>query len=174
GRFFLQPRYFTHVEEHIHGFAYQLGFDIGVMHIDDGFHGVAVGEVDVMEEAAAQERIRQFFFVVTGDQDNGPVFGHNALLGLVNKKLHFVDFQQQVVGEFDIGFVDFIDQQHHRLVGGKGLPQLALNNVVADIVDAVNAQLRVTQTGNGIVFVKALMRLGGTFDVPLNQFSAEG
>src|SRR5690606_32550291 len=141
-------RHFTHVEEHIHGFAYQLGFDVGKMHIDNGFHGVTIGEVDVMEETTAQEGIRQFFFVVTGDQDDRPVLGDNALLSLVNKKLHFVDFQQQIVGEFDIGFVNFVNQQHHRFVGGKGLPQLAFHNVITDVVDAVNTQLGVAQTGN--------------------------
>jgi hypothetical protein len=44
------------------------------MHIDDFLQGGAVGEGDVMEETAAQERIRQLFFIVGGDDDDRSFF----------------------------------------------------------------------------------------------------
>jgi len=41
-------------------------------------------------------------------------------------------------------------------------------------VDLVHAQLRVTQAAHRIVFVEALVRLGGGFDVPGDELGAEG
>ena len=73
------------------------------------------GKLDVVEEATAQERVRQLFFVVGGDDDDGAELGLNRFAGLVNKELHPIEFLQQIIREFDIGFVDFIDQQHDLL-----------------------------------------------------------
>jgi hypothetical protein len=39
------------------------------MHVDDARHRLLVGELDVVEEAAAQEGVGQFLFVVRGDDD---------------------------------------------------------------------------------------------------------
>ena len=127
-----------------------------------------------MEEAAAQEGVRQFLLVVGGDDHQRPVFGAHQFARLIDVELHAVDFAQQVVGEFDVGLVDLVDQQHHRLLGRKGLPQHALDDVVVDVLDALVAQLRITQARNRIVFVEALLGLGGGLDVPLQQRAAQG
>jgi hypothetical protein len=37
------------------------------------------------------------------------------LARLVDIELHAVDLAQQVVREFDVGLVDLVDEQHHRL-----------------------------------------------------------
>ncbi|MDT4851343.1 hypothetical protein FQZ97_855210 [compost metagenome] len=92
---------------------------------------------------------------------------------LVDVELHAVEFAQQVVGEFDIGLVDLVDQQHHLLIGLERLPQHALDDVVADVVHAVVAELRVAQARDRVVFVQALLRLGGRLDMPLQQRHAE-
>ena len=127
-----------------------------------------------MEEAAAQEGVRQLLFVVRGDDDDRALLGLDRLVGLVNVELHLVEFLQQVVGELDVGLVDLVDQQDHAFVGLEGLPQLALLDVVANVVDLVGIELRITQAADCIVFVQALVRLGGGFDVPGDQFGAEG
>ncbi len=98
----------------------------GIVHAHDLLHGFRVGKADVVEEAAAQERIRQFFLVVAGDEDDGPVTRLHQLARLVDEELHAIELAQQVVGEFDVGLVDLVDEQHrlHRRL--ERLPQAAL------------------------------------------------
>ena len=92
------------------------------MHIDNLLHGVFVGKADVMEKAAPQERIGQFFFVIAGDENNRSVFGDNGFAGFVAIKFHAIEFTQQIIGKFNISFVDFIYQQHHLFISFKGAP----------------------------------------------------
>ena len=89
-------------------------------------------------------------------------------------ELHPVELAKQVVRELDVGLVDLVDQQHRALIRGEGLPKAALADVVGDVVDAVVAELAVAQARDGIVFVQALLRLGGRLDVPLDQVRPEG
>ncbi len=101
------------------------------------------------------------------------MLGADQFARLVDVELHPVDFAQQVVGEFDVRLVDLVDQQHHRLVGLERLPQHALDDVVADVVNAIVAELGVAQAGHRVVFVQALLRLGGRLDMPLQQRHAQ-
>ena len=95
------------------------------------------------------------------------------LARLINVKLHAVEFAQEVVRKLDIGLVDFVDQQNYRLVGSERLPQHALDDVVLNALDLLVAELRVTQARHRIVFIQTLLRLGGRFDMPLQQRHAE-
>ena len=81
------------------------------------------------------------------------MLGFNSLSCLVDEELHAVQFNQQVVGEFDIGFVHLIDQQHHLLIGIKGFPQLATLDVIGDIMHLLIAQLGIPQARNRIVLI---------------------
>ena len=76
-------------------------------------------------------------------------------------------------GKLDVGLVDLVDQQHGLLVGGERLPQLAALDVVADVLEARIAELAVAQPRHGVVFVEALLRLGGRLDVPFDQVEPE-
>src|SRR5471032_336700 len=173
-RLLLQPRDFAHIEEHVQRLADQVLLDVGVMHIDDLLQRGAIREGDVVEEATAQERIRQLFFVVGGNDDDRADFGLDRLVDLVNVELHLVEFLQQVVGELDVSLVNFVDQQDHPFFGLEGFPQLAFLQVIAYVVDFIDTQLRVAQTADGVVFVQPLMSLGGRLDVPGDQPGAEG
>ena len=51
----------------------------------------------------------------------------------------------------------------------EGLPQLAALDVVADVVDALVAELAVAQARDGVVLVEALVGLGRRLDVPLDD-----
>ena len=93
--------------------------------------------------------------------------------GLVDEELHAIEFLQQVVGKLDVGLVDLVDQQHRPLVGNEGVPQFAALDVVADVLDALVAELAVAQARDRVIFVQALQRLGGRLDVPLDQRRAE-
>ena len=127
-----------------------------------------------MEEAAAQEGVRQLLLVVGRDDDDGAVPGRDGLPCLVHEELHAIEFEQQVVGELDVGLVDLVDQQHLGVVGLERVPQLAADDVVGDVGHARVAQLAVAQAGHGIVLVKALLGAGGGLDVPFDQGRAEG
>src|SRR3546814_9632080 len=73
----------------------------------------------------------------------------------------------------DIGLVDLVDQQDGQARRGECLPQLALLDVVADVMDPFLAQLAVAQTGHRIIFIEALLCLGSRFHVPFDQRSEE-
>ena len=78
----------------------------------------------------------------------------------------------------NIRFVDLVNQQRHRRFGGEGLPEHAFDDVVVDIFDPLTAvdigQLRIAQSAHGVVFIQALLRFGGRFDVPLQQRHVQG
>ena len=65
-----------------------------------------------MEEAAAQERVRQLLLVVARDHDDRALTRLDELARLVDEELHPVELEQQVVRELDVGLVDLVDQQH--------------------------------------------------------------
>ncbi len=97
----------------------------------------------------------------------------DRLAGLVDVELHAVEFEQQIVGEFDVGLVDLVDQQHRPLARDESLPQLAAADVVADVGDARVAELRIAQARDGVVFVEPLLGAGRRLDVPGDQRRAE-
>ena len=147
------------------------------MHVNDLLHRGRIGKLDVVEEAAAQKRVWQFFFVVGGDEHQRAMFGFDELACFVHVELHAVDLTQQIVRELDIGFVDFINQQSDGLIRCESLPQHAFDDVVVDVFDLLatvdGGQLRVTQAAHGVVFVQTLLRFGGGFDVPLQERNAQ-
>ena len=143
------------------------------MDLDDGAHGVAVGEADVVEEAAAQERVGQFLLVVRGDDHDRPLDRLHRLAGLVDVELHPIEFLEQVVREFDVGLVDLVDQQHRQVRRGERLPQFAAADIVRNVVDPRVAELAVAQPRHRVIFVEALVGLGGRLDVPADQRRAE-
>ncbi len=97
----------------------------------------------------------------------------HRLAGLVDEELHPVEFEQQIVGELDVGLVDLVDQQDRAFGGVERLPQLAALDVVADVGDARIAELRVAQARHRVIFIEPLLRLGGRFDVPGEQRRAQ-
>ena len=178
GGFFLQTRQATHVVESFQGGGQQVFFQVGEMHINDLPHGVGFRELDVVEEAAAQKRVGQFFLVVGGDEHQRTGLSLDQLAGFVAIKLHAIKFAQQIVRKFNISLVDLIDQQRHRLGGCERLPQNPFDNVVFNILYPLAAievgHLAVAQTTHCIVFVKALLSLGGGFHMPLQQRHTKG
>ena len=89
-------------------------------------------------------------------------------------ELHLVEFAQQVIGKLDVGLVDLVDQQHRPLLALEGLPQLALDDVVANVLDPRITQLRVAQARHRVVLVKAVLRLGGRLDGPVDERCIHG
>mmetsp|Transcript_119892 Transcript_119892/g.333502 ORF Transcript_119892/g.333502 Transcript_119892/m.333502 type:complete len:344 (+) Transcript_119892:5035-6066(+) len=130
-RFLLQAGQVAHRVEVLQRGGEQVGLQGREMHADDLGHRFGIGELDVVEEAAAQERVRQLLLIVGRDEDQRPVLGLDQLARLVHVELHPVDFAQQVVRELDVGLVDLVDQQHAGPVAGDGLQQGAFEQVVA-------------------------------------------
>ena len=140
------------------------------MHIYDFLHGGFVGKTDVVEQAAPQKSIRQFFFIVRGDDHDRAMDGFDGSLQFVHVKFHPIEFEQQVIREFDVGLVDLINQQHYCFIRSERFPQFAFFDVVADVVNAFFAQLGVAEAGHRIILIQALLGQGGRLDVPGEQF----
>jgi len=174
GRLLLEAGHLADLEEDVEGLARQVRLQAGVVGVHDALHRRAVGEADVVEEAAAQEGVRQLLLVVAGDDDDRAVLGGDGLPGFVDEELHAVEFQQQVVRELDVGLVYFVNQHDLRKLGVEGVPQLAADDVVGDVRHLGVTELAVAQAGHGVVLIQALLRLGGAFHVPLDQRVAEG
>ncbi|KIU01534.1 hypothetical protein QU38_01130, partial [Staphylococcus aureus] len=84
--------------------------------------------------------------------------GHEAALGgadgflrLVDVEFHPIELLEQVVRKLDIGLVDLVDQQHRQFGRSERLPQLALADIVGDLVDARIAELAVAQAGDRVI-----------------------
>src|SRR5215470_13065824 len=107
----LQARHFADVIKDVQRLAQQVALQIGEMNVDDLGHDLAIGEADVVEEAAAQESVGQLFLVVGGDHDDRPLARLHHFLRLVDVELHAIELEQEVVGELDVSLVDLVDQQ---------------------------------------------------------------
>ena len=59
----------------------------------------------------------------------------HRLAGLVDKELHAVEFEQQVIGKLDVRLVDLVDQQNRAFGRDERIPQFAALDVVADFGD---------------------------------------
>ena len=113
-----------------------------------------------MEKTAPQERVRQFFLVVAGDDDYRTVNRFDEFFGFVNIKLHAIEFLQQIIGKLDVRLVDFVDQQNGLHIRFEGFPDFAAHNVVGYVVHAIVAELGITQSSDRVVIVQSLLRLG--------------
>ena len=75
---------------------------------------------------------------------------------------------QEVIWKFDIGFVNFVDEQDWAHVGFEGFPDFAFIDVVFNVVNTIIAELRIAKPRDCVIFIKALLGLGRGFDVPFD------
>ena len=68
--------------EGLHGHLQQPFAQAGLVHQHDLPHHLRARELDVVEHAAAQERVGQLLLRVGGDDHDGPVDGADGLAGL--------------------------------------------------------------------------------------------
>src|SRR5690242_11072705 len=172
-RLLLETGNLAQIEEDLERLLQQRLFEAGKMHVDDLRHRVPVGEPDVVEETAPQEGVRQFLLIVRRDDDQRTVERDDRPLRFINVELHAVELAEQIVGELDVGLVDFVNQYHGGRRTLERIPQHAALDVVRDVADAAVTELRIAQSRHGIVFVETLLRLGRRFDVPLEQGAIE-
>ena len=85
------------------------------------------------------------FLVVRRDDHDRALGGLDGFASLVDEEFHAIEFLQQVVGELDVGLVDLVDEQNGAAVHDERLPELALLDVVADVLDALVTELAVAQ-----------------------------
>ena len=107
------------------------------MHVYDLLHRRAVREANVVEEAAAEKRIRQLLLIVGGDNDDWAMPGGDGAPRLVDIEFHAIELEEKVVGELDIRLVDLVDQQHRSLGSLERLPQFSGHDIIGDVVDAL-------------------------------------
>ena len=167
--FFLQPWRLPDLKELRQRGGQKCGLNVGEVYFHNRRQHIRIRKADVVKEATAQKCIRQFFFIVRGDDHHWAVQRLNGLAGLINMKLHPVEFLQQIVWELDIGLVDLVNQQNHAGRGGERLPQLAAADIVGHVMHPQIPKLAVAQPADRIVFIEALLRLGCGLYMPLNQ-----
>ncbi len=172
-RLLLQAGHIAQTEEHFERLGQQCLLQPRKMHVDDARHRLLVGKPDVVEEAAAQERVGQLLLVVRRDDDERPVVRDDRLVRLVDVELHAVELAQQIVRELDVRLVDLVDQYDRGNIARERVPQHAALDVVRDVGDPLVAQLRVAQPRHRVVFVEPLLRLGRRLDVPLEKRPAD-
>ena len=143
------------------------------MYLDDFAHLLFIGKFNIMENAAAQECVRQFLFRVGGYDDDGTLFCLYGFLRFGDIKFHFVQLPKQVVGEFQIRFVDFVNQQNHLFIAGKCFTQLAQLYIFRNVVYAFIAELAVIQALYNVINIKPVLRFCGGFNVPDNELFAQ-
>jgi hypothetical protein len=137
GRWFLlETGRLAHAIEGTERLGEQLSLEARMVDLDDPLHRLGIREPYVVEEATAQESIRQLFLVVAGDDDHRPVARFDELTGLVDIELHAIELAQKIVRELDVSLVDLVDQEHGRLGRIERLPELSAHEVVADVGDA--------------------------------------
>jgi hypothetical protein len=93
--------------------------------------------------SAPQEGVGEFLLVVRGDHDDRAVPRGDLLAGLDDAEAHFVELTQQVVGKFEVGIVDLVDEQDVALRSGERLAERAELDVAADIGDIAGAEAAV-------------------------------
>ena len=69
-----------------------------------------------MEKAAAQKGVWQFLFIIGCDDHHRAIFGGDRFTRFIDVKGHLIQFLQQVIWEFDICLINFINQQNNLLV----------------------------------------------------------
>ncbi|MPM29981.1 hypothetical protein SDC9_76523 [bioreactor metagenome] len=77
----------------------------------------------------------------------------DSFLRLRDIKLHAVQLPQKVVGKFQIGLVDFVNQQDHLLPGSEGLSHFPQLNIFPNVVHTALPKLAVIQAGHGVINV---------------------
>ena len=146
---------------------------MGVVHRDDLPHRRNVRELDVVEDAAAEERVRQLLLVVRGDEHDRPLLGDDLVARLGDGEAHLVELAEEVVRELEVGLVDLVDQQDEALGRRERPPERPELDVVADVGDVARAEAAVVQPLDRVVDVEPLDRLAGRLDVPLEHRHAE-
>ena len=159
--------------EGLHRLCEQRFVELVKVDADDLRHLLLRGEGDVVEDAAAQEGVGQLLFRVGRDDDDGALLCLDRFLCFGNVELHLVQLPEEVVGELKIGLVHLVDEQHHLLVGGERLAELAELDVFCDVVHAGGAELAVVETLDDVVDVQTVLRLGGGFHVPDDELLAQ-
>ena len=62
-----------------------------MVYINDVGHFFRGWEVDIVEETAAKEGIRQFLFIVRRDNHDRTLLGFNNFLCFIHIELHFIE-----------------------------------------------------------------------------------
>ena len=121
--------------ELLDGLPHELVLDVGIVDLDDPLHHLLVGKFDVVEDAPSQEGVGQLLLGVARNDHDGTVLRPHLFVELVDMEGHLVELVQEVVGELYVRLVDLVDEEHHLLVGGKGLAELTELDVLPDVGD---------------------------------------
>jgi hypothetical protein len=127
------------------------------MHRHDPAHQLLIGEVDEVEDAAAEERVGQLLLVVAGDDHHRALRRDDLVAGLLDAEAHPIELVEQIVRELDVGLVDLVDEQHDALLRRRRPAERAQLDVAADVLDVPVAEARVVEALDRVVDVEAVL-----------------
>ena len=124
--------------------------------MSDFLHHGGIGKIDVVEQAASEECIRQFLFAVAGDHHNGTMLGLEMIAGFHDIETHLIQFKQQIIGKLEVRLVDLIDEKHDLILGTKRFAQFPQFDVLPDIGNILVVKARIIQPLHGIVDIQSV------------------
>ena len=104
-----------------------------------------------------KKSVRQLFLVVGRNDDHWAVLRLDCLACLVDEELHSIELDEKIIGELDVCFVDFVNEQYHLFIGIKCLPELTSLDVIGDVMHTFITQLRITKPRHSIVLIQTLL-----------------
>jgi hypothetical protein len=93
--------------------------------------------------------------------------------GLGDREAHGVELVQEVVGELEVGLVNFVDQNDQALVALKCPAERSKRDVTPDVADLAIAEAAIMQAPHGIVLIEPVHCFCRGFDMPALQWSVE-
>ena len=125
-----------------------------------------VRELDEVEDAAAQEGVRQLLLVVRRDEHDGPL--HCADVSCVSgmEKRIASSSRSRSLGNSRSALSISSMRRTTRSAAANASPERAELDVAADVGHVAVAEAAVVEALHGVVDVEAVLRLGGRLDVP--------
>jgi hypothetical protein len=124
-----------------------------------------------MERSSGAERRPAVPFVIGGNDDDGALSGTDELLFSCTKNSIWSSSRSKSLGN-SMSALSISSISNTGAVSASKPATTALDDVIADVVDLGVAQLGIAQAGYRIVFIQAVLGLGGGFDRPDNQLAS--
>ena len=131
--FFLNTPEVPHLIECPDCMVHQIPANVRKMHLDNLSHHIRFRKGNMMEITASQKRIREVFFCIGCDNNDGPAIGTDGFVDLNDIEFHLIQNIQHIVLKIRVCLVDFVNQQNNPFVRHKGLAYFAHFDILFNV-----------------------------------------